>query len=101
MLMSVCMSKSCGTDRGLSAVAIVTVADLPVMLDQIVDSCHSLALSGLCEAPVTEKLKLGQGDAHGAPPSGPRQGTSDYLVPCRLSSSHICVSSQKVRQPMR
>lgn len=86
------MNKSCGTDSGLSAVAIVTVADLPVMLDQIVDSCHSLALSGLCEAPVTVKLKLGQGDA----PRRPRQGTSDYLVPCRLSLSHICVSSQRV-----
>lgn len=64
------MNKSCGTDSRLSVVAIVTVADLPVMLDQIVDSCHSLALSGLCEAPVTVKLKLGQGDAHGLLPRG-------------------------------
>lgn len=40
---------------GLSVVTIVTVADLPMMAGQIMDSCHSLVLSGLCEAPVTLK----------------------------------------------
>ena len=42
-------------NRGLSVVAIVTVADIPMMLDQIVDSCHTFMPSGLCEAPVTLK----------------------------------------------
>lgn len=37
----------------LSVVSMETGADSPMMLDQIVDSCHSLVLSGLHEAPVT------------------------------------------------
>lgn len=36
-------------------VFIVSVVDLPMILDQIVDSFHSTALSGLWEAPVTLK----------------------------------------------
>lgn len=48
-----CMQESGERDSGLSVVTIVAVADLPMMLDQIVDSCHSLVLSGLREDPVT------------------------------------------------
>lgn len=49
------MHISCWTDSRLSVVGIVSVVDLPMILDQIVDSFHSLALSGLREAPVTVK----------------------------------------------
>ena len=49
------MYNSCGTDTRLSVVAIVSVVDQPMILHQIGDSFHSLALSGLCEAPVTLK----------------------------------------------
>lgn len=44
------MHEYSASDSGPSVVAIVTVADLPMTLDQMVDSCHSLALSGFREA---------------------------------------------------
>lgn len=47
---------------GVSVVAMGTVAVLPMMLDQIVDSCHSLVPSGLHGAPVT--LWPGQATYH-------------------------------------
>lgn len=49
------MHISLGTDSRRTVVAVVSVVALPMILDQIVDSFHSLVLSGVCEAPVTLK----------------------------------------------
>lgn len=53
----------------LSMVTMGTVVDLPMMLEQIVDSCHSLVLSGLHEAPVTPE---------------PHQATYDRSILCLI-----------------
>ncbi len=71
------------------------VAYLPVILDQIVDSCHSSALSGLCEAPVTlKRFDAWAGRCRPASSCGTTSGhRQDNLVLCHLSLYPICVCS--------
>lgn len=58
----------------MSMVTMGTVVDLPMMLDQMVDSCHSLVLSGLREAPVTPE---------------PHQATYDRSILCLVTSESV------------
>lgn len=52
------------------------VADLPMLLDQIMDSCHSLVLSGRHEALVT---------------SEPPQTNYDSSILCLVTPVKVCV----------
>lgn len=60
----------------LPVVTMEMVADLPMLLDQIMDSCHSLVLSGRHEALVT---------------SEPPQTNYDSSILCLVTPVKVCV----------